>query len=288
MIQEELELRQAKKLGLLAVALLALFVGYGVLSSTQPADAQATKVCTGVPGGTVAPGGVDQCVVTVATIPLAPSSSLSVLGASTFAVSNFACVSNVAGVTATVSVAGGCIYTTNATTTVPVGSAIGTETFTIAATALSGACLSQSVTNTTGTGTAAVINLTGFIQPTGPGACVAGGDPPTDEFKTCTNTATNALLNQTLGGSSQTLAVSGPSKTFTLPLFAGASTCAIQLYRNGIPCNLTTNVCADGNVQVTLSTGAGAAIDKATAPLAARYARPVVPATPMSEECELE
>jgi hypothetical protein len=76
---------------------------------------------------------------------------------------------------------------------------------------------------------------------------------------TCDNTATNLQLNQVLGSPSQQLGVSGPAKALTIPLFGGSSTCVVQLYRNGQPCNLTTNPCADGSVQFTLSSsGAGA------------------------------
>ena len=105
---------------------------------------------------------------------------------------------------------------------------------------------------------------------------------PTNEQKFCTNTATNVGLNQILGGTSQTLAVTGPATTFTLPLFGGASTCAIQLTRGtagGVPtpCNATTNPCADGYIVVTLTTpGSGALVSCASSALPTGQVLPAI------------
>jgi hypothetical protein len=107
----------------------------------------------------------------------------------------------------------------------------------------------------------------------GPGSLQA-----TSEQKTCTNTATAGALSQVIGGNTLPLSVSGPDINFTLPLFGPASTCAVQLVRNGVPCDLASNRCADGNVVITMTTqtGNGAVISCATGALPSGQTLPAV------------
>jgi hypothetical protein len=67
-------LRQAKKLGLLALSVFVLVAAVGAIAgmrTTPAAQAQVAtpKTCTGVPGGVLVPGGTVQCVV-VTTSPI--------------------------------------------------------------------------------------------------------------------------------------------------------------------------------------------------------------------------
>ena len=82
------------------------------------------------------------------------------------------------------------------------------------------------------------------------------GLQPTGEVKSCTNTLASGV---TTGA---TTTASGTS--FSIPLFAAApSVCTVTLQRGGNPCS-TTNACADGNLQITLSTPSSAALSCST------------------------
>jgi len=199
----------------------------------------------------------------------------------------------IAGDTGVVAITG-CTYTVGATTTscgTPpvVGSTVGTCTVSAITTAattasmtvscaagqtvvlstlvtLTGTCATAclpgtEVTTVTNTGT--VPAPTSFVYTFSTTAATTTTQP-TGEQKTCSNTTTGTTgLQQVIGGAT-TFSTTGPATSFTIPLFGGASTCAIQLTRiiAGVatPCNLTTVLCADGNVVITLTSLGGGGV----------------------------
>jgi hypothetical protein len=93
------------------------------------------------------------------------------------------------------------------------------------------------------------VNVCGFPVPT---PTPVSALQPTGETKSCTNVVTTAGPPAVIG--------TGTGTSFTIPLFASSpSTCTIQLQRGANPCS-ATNVCADGNLQVTLSTSSPAVL----------------------------
>jgi len=86
---------------------------------------------------------------------------------------------------------------------------------------------------------------------------------PTGEVKFCVTTlAQTQLLSSLLnaGGSNGGL-VQGPATSFTFPLVdTGPATCAIVLQRNGQPCVPVLNPCADGYLNVALTSPGSVAV----------------------------
>jgi hypothetical protein len=246
----------------------------------------ASKTCAGVGGTAVNAGGQDICVITtLVAIPAGATLQVTILtptGTTGFTCTTAGAVAGITAATVAPAAPGGgstCVFTNTTAATIPAGSVVGTETFTVPVTTPGGTTVTQSGTiclvATVPCPAGSLVVGPGPVLVSGLGATIGGVGPgpnqPTNETKFCNNTTTAQGLSQTIPVvTTQPLSVAGPATSFTLPLIGPAATCYLQVQRGPVsgtgvvgaaaPCDLANNRCADGYVQLTLSTGSGAAI----------------------------
>lgn len=251
MIQEENELRQAKKLGLLGLA-IALVTVFGVLarghsSSTVNAQAVPPQQCNIVGAGAVS-GAQVNCTIALIGAPTVVSVSGVPAGFTVNALGGCTTFTVTFGATSTITCTAGTISTLTIGYAVGAGGVSGTQL----ASAIFCSGGTAGCAGTSGNVTALAVCTGTSLPVTYGGGPTCTGLQPTSELKTCSNT---------LASSSATAVSTNTGQSFSVPIFsAGPVNCTVTLQRNGAACNLTTNPCADGTVVLSLTSAGQSAV----------------------------